>query len=169
MQCNPLHRIASNSMELNKRHSSCRQRDKVKIFWNQINFKNLDYPSVLLGWIGWARACNGVVMPCSPWHSKYLMGTFENGERCVSTNHIQTICYTQTDGRARDYGCTSIVILERVFFSLLFLGCFFSCSVSFSVFFLLCNDQITFLPKKEWERMTVACENTTTKWMRRSD
>lgn len=100
MKCNAMHRIALNSMELNERHSSCRQRDKVKIFWNQINFKNLDYPSVLLGWIGWARACDGVVMPCSPWYSKYLMGTFENGERCVSTNHTQTIYYKPMVERA---------------------------------------------------------------------
>lgn len=166
MKCNA---IASNSMELNERHSSCRQRDKVKIFWNQINFKNLDYPSVLLGWIGWARACDGVVMPCSPWHSKYLMGTFENGERCVSTNHTQTIYYKPMVERATT-DAHRLWFSSVFFFSLLFLGwVFFSCYVSFSVFFLLCNDQITFLPKKEWERMTVACENTTTKWMRRSD
>lgn len=62
--------------------------------------------------------------------------------------------------RARNYECTSIVIVERwVWFSLQSFVALTHDRIM-RLLVLLLPDQITFLPKKERERMTIACRRT---------
>lgn len=82
--------------------------------------------------------------------------SFTKKFQCVNTYYYNDTTM-ELLARARNCGCTSIVIVEcwSLFF-LVFSSIFRS---KHSVLLLLLFwDRIIFLPKKEWERLTIACE-----------